>query len=164
MSLIQSCSAFLLTVVLMCSAQNKNTDVHKKCSQWEEQHCIQGNEKFHYCTAISAEEWKIRLFGPNQSKLFCECREGFSIPVRQAYVNNSAPATDCVLCQEEGTVYYGHNIRVRDTVITRFPGIGFPGTFESLVPEYLGFYRPVLMRSLNQKYNTLICILYARLH
>jgi hypothetical protein len=30
----------------------------------------QGPEKFHYCTTITAEEWKIRLFGPHQVFIF----------------------------------------------------------------------------------------------
>jgi hypothetical protein len=113
MSYLQNCSVFLITAVLICSAENKSTDYHKKCTQWEEQHCIQGNAKFHYCTAISAEEWKVRLFGPNQSKLFCECREGFTIPMREVYEDSNVPTSECVPCQEEKFVYFGHNIEVR---------------------------------------------------
>lgn len=106
----------IITRLCLCSAQTleaKDIDTHKKCSEWEERHCIQGSDKFHYCTTITAEEWKVRLFGPHQSKLFCECREGFSVPLRQAYVEGIAPSTDCVPCQEESLVYFGFNIQVR---------------------------------------------------
>ena len=119
MSHLTSCQKTILFVVSsllsLCNGQNLKAaaDTHKKCSEWEERHCIQGLEKFHYCTTITAEEWKVRLFGPHQSKLFCECKEGFSIPLRQAYVGDSAPTAECVPCQEENTVYFGNNIPVR---------------------------------------------------
>ena len=104
----------LVTVVGYCSAQTlpSRSDAHRKCSEWEERHCIQGLDRFHYCTTITAEEWKIRLFGPHQSRLFCECREGFTIPLRQAYEDKAAPRTECVSCQEEGVVYFGFNLPV----------------------------------------------------
>ena len=105
----------LTALSCVCSGQTlpSKSDTHKKCTEWEEKHCIQGLEKFHYCTTITAEEWKIRLFGPHQSRLFCECKEGFSIPLKQAYEEKAIPQTECVPCQEENTVYFGFNLQVR---------------------------------------------------
>jgi len=81
------------------------TDLYAKCTESEAQLC--GADPEYRCTAVA---------GPRRRdlpKVVCECREGYSLPLVRAYEEAFAPAATCRPCQEENTVYYGYNLKVR---------------------------------------------------
>lgn len=83
-------------------------DVYAKCTESEERFCQRGSDRFHHCTSVTSN-----TLDPGAPKIVCECQGGFTTPLFQAYEEAFLPSQQCIPCQEEKTVYYGFNLKVR---------------------------------------------------